>query len=1186
MYLKSIEIQGFKSFAQKIHFQFHNGITAIVGPNGSGKSNVADAVRWVLGEQRVKQLRGANMQDIIFAGTEARKPLSYAYVAITLDNTDHQLATSFDEVTVARRIYRSGESEYLMNGAICRLKDVYELFYDTGIGKEGYSIIGQGQIDRILSGKPEERRELFDEAAGIVKFKRRKAAASQKLENEKQNLIRVKDILAEVEKQLGPLEKRSEVAKIYLKKREELKTLDVNIFLMENQQLKQQLTDVDAKYLLAQEELNETNSDYEATKQEYEQLETQLEALEAQIEEERLSVSDTGLLRGKIEGEINVLLEQIQSSKRAKEQLKERFDQLKAEKEKKKSEKAGILEEQTSMTLELADTTKLWGEAREHLAQIQGRIADLNETIEKDKNVIIGELNTRAAIRSKLGRLDNMTEQLQIRKAQLHAKLLQAKSDESAREESIKELEGEFARIGEALQELRQREEENQKKLVDFREILTKKDEGLREVQTKYHQDKSKLDALINLAERYEGYGGSIRKIMELKASTPGIIGVVADIIRVSEKYETAIETALGGNIQNIVTDNEETAKKLITFLKQGRHGRATFLPLTGLENPQGFQNEKVLHEEGVLGLAHELIEIAPQYQKVAKSLLGRILVVDHVDHAIKISKKYHYSIRMVTLEGELFVPGGAISGGAYRNNSNLLGRKREITALEAHTKEWKQEIDRCTKDIADTKALRNRLRVDIEALKADSQRKSIEQNTIRLNIGQARARLEEDAQGYQDLLREGKEIEEQFLLMNQDKETTQQELENSEVLEQTKNQDIQKLQKILEEERGAESTASAEAANWELKTERLRQTDSFHQTNLDRIAGELNRYDQELDTISDSLIKQEEEAEQKEAEIVGLRETVEASLASQTAEETKLKEDIAQKEELSIKQKQFFSSREEKAKRISILDKEVYRLNIQKEKMEETIESKINYMWNEYEITLSDAAVIRNPEYQDLGAMKKEVNSLKDQIRKLGDVNVNAIEDYRVLLERYTFMKTQHDDLIEAEKTLENIIQELDDAMRKQFIEKFAEIAKEFDKVFKELFGGGKAALELTEGEDILEAGIRVIAQPPGKKLQNMMQLSGGEKALAAISLLFAIQNLKPSPFCLLDEIEAALDESNVGRFAKYLHKLTKNTQFIVITHRRGTMEQADRLYGITMQEKGVSALVSVNLVEKELMT
>ena len=649
-------------------------------------------------------------------------------------------------------------------------------------------------------------------------------------------------------------------------------------------------------------------------------------------------------------------------------------------------------------------------------------------------------------------------------------------------------------------------------------------------------------------------------------------------------KYETAIETALGGNIQNIVTDNEETAKHMIGFLKQNRLGRATFLPLTSITKPQEFKNPEALKEKGVIGMADELVGTEEEYRNVAKAMLGRIVVVDNVDNAVKIARKFDYGIRMVTLEGELLVPGGAISGGAFKNNSNLLGRRREMDELEKKVKKLSEDIKTYNQKIEDTKSKRNKLRMDLEALKTEMQRKSIEQNTARLNISQARERMEEEAESAQSLKLEEQEIETRIFEIRSGKESITQELAASEELEKTTQEQILGFQKELESCRLEESEASAHAGEWEVKVEKMRQALDYKQANVDRIGGELERAQAELNEILEALMENAQEVERKKNNILEIEKTIAASHENQDASRKKLDEDLAKKEELSAKQKDFFRSREEMSERMNALDKEVYRLGEQKKKLEDGIEGQINYMWDEYEITLSDAAGLRNEEMNDLPAMKREISGLKDEIRKLGNVNVNAIEDYKNLMERYTFMKTQHDDLVEAEKTLEGIIEELDTAMRKQFTEKFAEISREFDKVFKELFGGGKGTLELMEDEDILEAGIRIIAQPPGKKLQNMMQLSGGEKALSAISLLFAIQNLKPSPFCLLDEIEAALDDSNVGRFAKYLHKLTKNTQFIVITHRRGTMEQVDRLYGITMQEKGVSTLVSVNLIDKDL--
>ena len=1184
MYLKSIEVHGFKSFANKINFKFHNGITGIVGPNGSGKSNVADAVRWVLGEQRIKQLRGVSMQDVIFSGTEMRKPLGYAYVAITLDNSDHQLAIDYDEVTVSRRLYRSGESEYMLNGTACRLKDVNELFYDTGIGKEGYSIIGQGQIDKILSGKPEERRELFDEAAGIVKFKRRKYAAQKKLEDEKQNLLRVNDILAELEKQTGPLEKQAEKARIYLRKKEELKTLDVNVFLLENVRVREQLVEVEGKLNIATGDLQDTTDKYESIKEEYERIQGRIEWLDQEIETARATLTDTGVMRSKLEGEINVLKEQIHSAQGNEEHLQNRIHSISEQLAERDKERDAIFADKKEIDDKLLSLEEERAQARELLGKTQREIEELNNNIESGKNTIIDALNNRATIKSKLGRFDTMLEQVNIRKAELNSRLLRAKSDEAEQTETIKKLEEEFETITSTIQKLTEEQELIDERLSGVREELAGKDQKLRDTQILYHQQKSKLEALSNLTERYEGYGGSVKAVMEQKDKEKGIIGVVADIIKVDAKYETAIETALGGNIQNIVTEDEETAKRMIGYLKKARAGRATFLPLTSITHPQEFKNPDALKEKGVLGMADALVKVDKKYQNVAKAMLGRIVVVDHVDNAVKIARKFDYGIRMVTLEGELLVPGGAISGGAFKNNSNLLGRRREMEELEKKVKQYLLDIDNILNDIEETKKGRNKMRLELEDIKGQIQRKFIEQNTARMNVMQAEEKKSETAEGFDTLKNEEQDIETQMKEIQLGKDEAAAELADSENLEKNVEEQIAGFQTQLETKRAQESVQSSQVSEWDVEVEKMRQNADFQRQNLERVEGERARYMAELNEVKEGLHLGKEEVERKRENILEIEKTIAASHTAQSDAEQKLKDDIKTKEELSGRQKNFFASREELSERMAALDKEVYRLGSQKERMEESIESQINYMWDEYEITLSDAENLKNEEMNDLPAMKRGISGLKDEIRKLGDVNVNAIEDYRNLMERYTFLKTQHDDLVEAEKTLLNIIEELDTSMRKQFNEKFEQINREFDKVFKELFGGGKGTLELIEDEDVLEAGIRVIAQPPGKKLVNMMQMSGGEKSLTAICLLFAIQNLKPSPFCLLDEIEAALDESNVTRFAKYLHKLTKNTQFIVITHRRGTMEKADRLYGITMQEKGISTLVSVNLIDKEL--
>lgn len=1185
MYLKSIEVQGFKSFANKIDFQFHEGITAIVGPNGSGKSNVADAVRWVLGEQRVKQLRGSSMQDVIFSGTEMRKPMGYAFVSITLDNADHALPIDFEEVTVSRRVYRSGESEYLINGAPCRLKDVYEMFYDTGIGKEGYSIIGQGQIDKILSGKPEERRELFDEAAGIVKFKRRKSVALKKLEEERANLLRVSDILAELERQVGPLEKQSEVAKDYLRKKEELKRLDVNIFLIEAERIKDVLDDLDNKLSVAGSDLDNTNAENEKIKSEYGDVEALIAELDEDIEAKREKLSETGLLREKLEGEINVLKEKINSAQISGEHFKGRVEALTQDIKDKEAEKSKLIFDKSGLDNEVSQLVAKRDEAKAELANLQKQIEEYTEKVEEYKNNIIRILNDRALIKTRLGQFDTMLEQTQIRKSEIQSRLISAKSEEAEHELMLQSLYADLNDISAKILKSDQEKESLEEGLGAFRQRLEELDHKLSEAQIGYHGIKSKLDTLKNLAERYDGYGSSIRRVMEQKEKTAGIIGVVADIIKVDEKYENAIETALGGNIQNIVTKDEQVAKRMIAYLKENKCGRATFLPLTTVRNRGEFDKEEVRDEKGFIGMASELVKTKKEYEDVISQLLGAIIVMDNIDHALSLAKQYNYTLRIVTLDGEYLTPGGALAGGAFKNNSNLLGRKREIDALEEEAKKALKVIDGIMNDIENTKDERTKVREQIEKIKADQQELYIQQNTAQVNVDTALKNKDEMARDHAALEQEYAIMEGKTTDLNAEKEAAKAELASSEKAEEDFEKKIAETGNKLDAIRDEETTKVLASTDLELEVSKIKQRQDFSQQNVDRIAREIEHLNEELKQAEEAFGDTQLEIEEKQNNIEEIKKTIAASATDTDENELALKETIARRDELSLKQKTFFDKREEIANRLAALDKEVFRLNSQKERLTEEQEGRVNYMWNEYEITLLQAGALRDEELTDAAAIKKSISALKDQIRKLGDVNVNAIEDYKNLMERYSFTKNQHDDLVSAEQDLLGILEELDTQMRKQFDEKFKEIGKEFNKVFKELFGGGSGSLELSEDEeDILEAGIKIIAQPPGKKLQNMMMLSGGEKALTAIALLFAIQNLKPSPFCLLDEIEAALDESNVGRFAGYLNKLTEHTQFIVITHRRGTMEKADRLYGITMQEKGVSALVSVNLIDKDL--
>ena len=1185
MYLKSIEVHGFKSFAKKLVFEFHNGITGIVGPNGSGKSNVADAVRWVLGEQSAKQLRGSSMQDVIFSGTELRKPQSYAYVALTISNEDHKLNLPYEEVQVARRVYRSGESEYLLNGVTCRLRDVQELFFDTGIGKEGYSIIGQGQIDKILSGKPDERRELFDEAAGIVKFKKRKAAAEKNLEAESQNLLRVEDILTELEKQVGPLEEQSGKAKEYLRLKEELKKFEVGLFRMDYESLQQETADIEKNLSHTRSELEQAKEEKEQSRSQYDEVETAIAEFDRSVEKKKEKVNQDKLLITNFESEVRVTREKIASVTQGKEYYKERTDAL--EESRKGAEE------------ELSEYTANQKEALDELQRMQDQEQELNEqlgVIEKDileKEIQLGEqnetildsMNTSNRITVEQQKAKSMLEQNNIRKAELNQKILANKTQFSSAEEEMKKEE----------ELLKAAKKELDQEYVAKKSLLREADEKRNEIlglqreqqenQKQYHTLNSRLDTLKNMAERYDGYGQSIRHVMEQKKNQPGLLGVVADIIQVDEAYITAVETALGGNIQNIVTEDENVAKEMIQYLKKNRFGRATFLPLTTVtpKKEAPFRDE-ILTEEGVLGNVASKVKRDSRYDQVVEYLLGRYLLVDTIDHAMKISKKYHYSVRIVTLEGELFNPGGSLSGGTFKNNSNLLGRRKELDELEKSIRKMESKITDCKERTAKAQKAVEQLVQQANAKDEVLKELELKKNTAAIKYEQAVEVKEQKEKEYLAIAHDGKEIENQKALLEDSLSRIGSDLELSRQKEEEAKEQVRILSEELDQARDRQVETQDKLAEVRLEASAFQQKNNFVSENIHRIEETLKEIKSEYDRLMEEQQNSDETVVQMEEAIDGfqkkskeLEDEIERLLQE-------IEDESKQKDEMMASQKDIFEKRDALMNHISELDKETFRLESRKQNIEEKIEDKVNHMWNEYELTYHSAMEIEIDESISYTRMKSNVGETKSKIRDLGDVNVNAIEDYKSVSERYELLKTQHDDLIESEQALKKIIADLDEEMRKQFTEKFADIQKQFDKVFRELFGGGKGTLELVEDEDVLEAGITINAQPPGKKLGNMMQLSGGEKALTAIALLFAIQNLKPSPFCLLDEIEAALDDSNVKRYAKYLHKLTKNTQFIVITHRKGTMEAADVLYGITMQEKGVSTLVSVKLIEEQL--
>jgi len=1185
MYLKSIEIQGFKSFANKLLFEFHNGITGIVGPNGSGKSNVADAVRWVLGEQRIKQLRGASMQDVIFSGTELRKPQGFAYVAITLDNSDHQLAIDYDQVTVSRRLYRSGESEYMINGSTCRLKDINELFYDTGIGKEGYSIIGQGQIDKILSGKPEDRRELFDEAAGIVKYKRRKSIAQKKLEDEQANLVRVSDILSELEKQVGPLERQSKTAREYLQLKEELKVCDANQFLLDTENTHSQLKEVENRRRLLAGDVEETQKKADDLRKEYDTLEEKLTALDEVLIKNRAALSEAAMEKSSREGQINVLREQIHTEEANEEHYKSRKNVISQDLENYGKQLASYVKEREDAQIQVKDAGERSEAAKTQLQEKDDRIYQLENEIEQAKSEIIQALNDKADLTARQQHYETMLEQVNLRRSEVSQKLLRFKSDESVQDEKILQEKAALDQVQEQLEKAQFSAEEAEEGMNAALKEVQRLNKNLNNTQQEYHMAHTKLESLRNLAERYDGYGNSIRRVMEVRDRIHGIRGVVADIISTDKKYETAIETALGGSIQNIVTDSEETAKRLIEHLKKNKYGRATFLPLTSVgKNQSPFPKPEALKEPGVLGLASSLVQADKEYEGLIRYLLGRVVVADTIDHAIAIARKYHYSLRIVTLEGELLNAGGSMTGGAFKNTSNLLGRRREIEELETVCNGYLKQTDSIQQELSLQEATAAEKKEISEQLRNEIQKLALSENTIRINISTLEDKKNEIADSSADLVREHALLEEQVREITEGRASLKAEEGRLEERNTNSQKQIDEKSLLLNQEKLLRENCSLELSKIQLESSALEQQLSFISENENRVIGEIRKLKDEDASLEAGKNDSRKAIEEKEAAIIAIQKEIESSKEDDHQLEEEIQKTALEKEEVSKQQKNLFQTREDISKRLSDLDKDLFRVQSQAEKLEEHLESLAAYMWSEYEMTLNQAKELKKEELSSLPEIRRQIDALKEQIKSLGNINVNAIEDYREVSERYEFMRAQHEDLVNAQAELEKIIEELDIGMRRQFEEKFREIRAEFDKVFKELFGGGRGALELMEGEDLLEAGIQIIAQPPGKKLQNMMQLSGGEKALTAISLLFAIQNLKPSPFCLLDEIEAALDDSNVDRFANYLHKLTKNTQFIVITHRRGTMMAADRLYGITMQEKGVSTLVSVNLIEDSL--
>jgi len=1186
LYLKKIEIKGFKSFADKVEIELDKGITGIVGPNGSGKSNISDAVRWVLGEQSAKSLRGGKMEDVIFAGTVSRKPLGFSEVSITIDNEDNMLPIDYSEVTVTRRMYRSGESEYYINKTECRLKDITELFMDTGVGKDGYSIIGQGKIDEILNAKPENRREIFEEAAGIVKYKTRKIESERKLNTTEQNIIRLDDIINELETQLDPLYNQSQEAKRYLDLREKLKILDINLSLRNLEKLKEKIGTIDENYKSLEDELKDNSRKSGDLEKEYGELRLKLHQIDKDIEETQNLLFATNSEIDKYQGEVKVLNEKIININNNIKRLEEEINREKLKAEKYETSTERNTKELNNLRNLLEEKLKLLEEKSALFEKVSGEISSKTDYIENMKSEVIELLNLIADKKSSVNSYATFKSGIEKRKTQISVEKENIESEIKGLQKSLEKTEKEISdtnrKIELLVSTLKELEMENasaleQKKLIDAQ---------IYNIKGRIQSKQARYRMLREMETEFEGYNKSVKEIMKLKNSQnllgKGVCGTVADIIKVPQRYEVAVEVALGASLQNIVTEDEETAKKCIEFLKQNMYGRATFLPLTTVKSKGQHSVINLRNMPGFIGFGSDLIEYDDRYSDIIWSLLGRVIIVDVMDNAIAIARKINFSMKIVTLDGDIISPGGAFTGGSINQKTGrILSRKREIEELSKELKELSKNLqdenERLRKNEILLKGIEERIKAAVEEkhsaeITVASWKNKYNQGEI--DIKRLQTQLSELDNELLQLDSEGSEIIEKI-------ERESRELGEYEEKSSMLSDKVQREQDNIKDVLQVKEVLSSEITSLKIKAAEYRGEIASLESKAVEIASSLKSCRQAIE----EKLQEKQEAlnaiERLAEEIKSMEEAISRLEEKKAICRSKLDSLQSQKREASIASDEIESKRKEYGETSQILQGEINKLEIQKAKLVMEMENIQNRMWDDYQVTPAAAAKYKT-EIESLAQASRDINALKEEIRSLGNVNVGAIDEYKRVKDRYEFLTKQKRDLEEAKDSLKKVIVEMEESMREKFSKNFAIIKENFNEVFRELFGGGKAELILCDEENILESGIDIIAQPPGKKLQNLTLLSGGEKALTAIALLFAILKMKPSPFCILDEIEAALDDANVARYGKFLKEFSKQTQFIIVTHRKGSMEVSDALYGVTMEEEGVSRLVSVKLSGK----
>lgn len=1183
MFLKSLEIRGFKSFADKTELVFKKGVTAVVGPNGSGKSNISDAVRWVLGEQSIKSLRGGKMEDVIFSGTQFRKPVGLAQVSLVLDNCDKELPIDYTDVIISRRLYRSGESEYYINNTQCRLKDIQELFMDTGIGKEGYSIIGQGKIEAILSGKPEERRNLLEEAAGIVKFKTRKEEAEKKLDACESNLVRIDDILSTYEERLEPLRVDSEKAKAFLNYSEELKTKEINVIINSIEKIQNKIESIEQNGNDIDTQIHSLLEDRDKLKEESQKLDMVREEFETQTKNEKQQYYDIKTEHQKIISDIDLLSERIENLNktinRSIDEIKSNFSKI-TELDLKKLEleknAKAVREEQIALDTNIRNCEK----------EVIGLNTSLNEEenlIRNSKDEHIEYLRNISAVKNEITLLENDSQTLTSKSEQIKSSIesysnnikintntkIMLEKEASKSQEGISKKESEIKSIKETIrnsnQELLEKEREQKNLSISFNKLEAN------------HQ------MLLNLEKQYEGYNKSVKILMQdiSKNKIPHALNkafVLGEVIDVPKEYETALEIALGAGISDIITEDENIAKELIRYLKTNSVGRATFLPLTTVRSKPISDLNRYKNQQGFIGIASQLIEYDDKFRNAIEYVLGRTIVASNMDTALSIAKLSNYSYKIVTLEGEVINPGGSLTGGSlYHKASNIISRKREIEELGLKIEDLKIQIGSLSNFIENKSKEIKTLDNTTFTLKDEIYNLNIELTKINSKIGAIDVENDRLKKNIEISQTEIAAISQKYSNNSSQKLSKENELKKLEIDMEENASNIKEFETSVEDKKEALLKKREEAAALKIRKAQIDEIISNKIKELERISSDLEELKQKNN-------QWEKEIESSNALFNSCNEQIKALTLKKDSLESelvKLEENFKESEIKGIKIHEQIRINKDKLDsailELSKAEEEKHKFEITFTKLE--TEKEAHYLKLNEEIGLTYAEALKfKEEFFSIEQYKKDIQALKAKISDLGTVNVGAIEEYKDVSEKFKFMNAQKEDLINAKEELISVINNMTDNMRDVFNENFSKLRVLFSETFKELFKGGKADLVLN-GEDELSCNIDIIVEPPGKKLQNINLLSGGEKGLSAIALLFSILKMKPTPFCILDEIEAALDDANVNRYAEFLKKFSENTQFIVVTHRKGTMECSDVLYGVTMEEKGVSKVVSVDL-------